>query len=159
MVHATIVPVQKTLDEADFLPIGVEAVIANHPLDDMIIGKSLDSEQFQDFFDDHYNNSCPEQTRDYWDKLENDEELLKKIKSEIVNEWLAFITKTKPALLAISQYKSYFFEKNKIPAPDRHALDVLNKIREKCRNTSESEVLIGLVNDTSRWLVEQNPVD
>ncbi len=51
MPSATIVPILKTVADAiSELPTHVDAIVANHPLDDMIVGKSLNTEEFKDFF-------------------------------------------------------------------------------------------------------------
>lgn len=126
--EAKIIPLQKKLREAlSFLPEIPDMVLANHPLDDMILGNTLSSEEFQGVFDNHYNMPF-EVTMRLWKNLENHPELLEQSKRQILDDWEFLIKKKRPHTIVISQYSSYFFQLHGMSSPDKHALELLESI-------------------------------
>ena len=53
-----IIPIAKLLNDAipDLPRKGIDALLANHPMDDMVIGKSLSEQDFKELFDSAYIN-------------------------------------------------------------------------------------------------------
>ncbi|VVB77991.1 Uncharacterised protein [uncultured archaeon] len=159
ILPACIRPIKATLKKAiPILPEKVHAIIANHPLDDMIAGKYLDKIGFDEFFDDHYDSVSPDKTRELWRRIESDPSQLQAVKQEVSDEWNQLIERTNPCLIIISQYESYFFRSNNIPSPDKHAFDVLNEIRIRYSNSESNICLEEYVENPSRWLVLENPL-
>ncbi len=154
MQETTIIPVPYVLGETlSILPNKVDAIIANHPLDDMIMGKFIGKE-LPDFFEEKYNTSdC--KSRPFWEFIENSPEKLDKVKKEIVSEWTELIKKTNPSTVAISQYKSYFFESHGLLSPDKNALDILNGIRKNFQANVNTEIIESQqeIEEKDRWLV------
>ena len=151
LLKARVIPVHHTLREAvDYLPVK-PVIISNHPLDDMIIGKSL-GRGSDDFFSDHY-DAPPEKTRVSWQELKAVPGELENAKLSVIGDWMNLFKKVKPRLVVISQYESYFFKNNNIREPDKHGFEVLQKIRKNCAD-KEIQITdsINEIKDLSRWL-------
>jgi len=113
--QANIIPLQATIQDAiPHLPNQISAIVSNHPLDDMIIGKSMDKKHFDDFFDDHYEIPFVERTRDIREILDKKTEDMQKAKRETLEDILALLSHTNPEYVIISQYESHFFKENNI---------------------------------------------
>jgi len=156
----TVIPIQKTLEECPaFIPEKVDAIIANHPLDDMILGNSLQQEQFKDYFGDKFGTSI-EKTKLFWNKLEAEKEYLEKLKKDIISSWQNLIKHSQPSFVALSQYKSYYFAKNKIFAPDKNALDILKRLRTiyaKFENKNIIPAIKAFNADLEHWMILESP--
>jgi len=156
MPSVNVFPLAMTLEQViSHLPQRADAVITNHPLDDMIIGKSLDDTSFKSYFDDHYDGADADRTKMYWETLVRDKRLLKEIEMEVVNEWDLLIKSLKPKNLVISQYESYFFKVNGITEPDQEAFKVLKEIKGRYERNSNSlipSMLSRMVFDIDRWM-------
>lgn len=154
--NCKIIPIQKTMEEAiAYLPKKVDAILANHPLDDMILGNSLNHESFSSYFGAKFGTDA-ERTKFLWGKLEENETLLEKLKSDLVSSWKKLIESTNPRFVAISQYISYYFRKNAILAPDDNALDVLTRIRRLYPKNDDKKIInsIEAYNaDMFHWIV------
>ena len=56
--ECNIIPVQMTMEDAIAeLPEKVDAIIANHPLDDMILGSYMNKKEFADYFGEKFGTS------------------------------------------------------------------------------------------------------
>lgn len=128
--NANLTVLEFKLDDAmKLLPSSIDLVASNHPLDDMIVGEFLEDSAFQSFFNDHY-VSPAEETRLIWNQLEATG-IVERLKTNVLNSWENVLRHMQPKTLIISQYESFFFKKNGIEAPDRHALEVLKLVRSK----------------------------
>jgi len=131
----------------------MDAIVSNHPLDDMIIGEYLEKEEFQNFFNDHYNSSI-EYTDEAWSRMIKENKLVSCLNS-VVNQCCSLIH-FNPKHLIISQYKSYFFESYNLPTPDLFAKcalqDIKKKITEKT-NMNNINISNDLIDDPTRWLL------
>ena len=137
---ASIVPILAKLDEATSRIGPVDAIVANHPLDDMLIAESVD----MSFFDDHY--AAPAEATDRaWHGAVG----LDRAKRKTVDAWSALVNRCHPSLLAISQYRSHFFRSHGLDAPDRNALEVLSAMSIQWHRRS----LRLDVDEPNRWLV------
>ncbi len=157
--EATIVPVEKMMGHAASIITEkrIDALIANHPLDDMIIGNALGS-SFKRFYNLFYNTAdC--QSRFLWEALEKEPEEMGRIKSEVVEEWAEFIRETKPIFVAILQYESYYLKSNGVISPDKRAFEILQKIKEKYKKSNRENILSSKdkLIEGKRWLVLENP--
>lgn len=152
----TVIPIQKTLREAiDILPKKVDAIVANHPLDDMILASFLMKKDFVEYFGEKFGTNF-EKTKFFWNKIEENKIDLEKSKSEILEEWQTIIEKIKPSFLAIAQYRSYFFAKNKLFSPDKNAFDVLNLLRKKYSKYDNKKIIKNITAfnaDIAHWMV------
>jgi hypothetical protein len=135
----------------------VDAIIANHPLDDMIIGCYLGS-SFKKFYNLFY-NSVDCKSRTFWEGIEKDKEQVEKVKESVVEEWTGFIKQTKPIYVAILQYESYYLKKNGVLSPDKRAFEILEMLRKKYAKSDIKDILTskeGII-EGKRWLVLKNP--
>jgi DNA-binding NarL/FixJ family response regulator len=123
----------------------------------MIIGRYLDEEDFDNFFNDHYDNASAEKTKQLWQRLESDKEKLEAVKQEVADEFHKLIRQTNPDLVVISQYESYFFKSNNLTAPDKHAFDVLQQIKARYPKSSPNIRLEQYVEDPNKWLILEKP--
>jgi hypothetical protein len=138
--NANIIPLKTTLDGFIASPElladtgHVQAVVANHGIDDMIIGKSMVESTWNSLFQNHYKGSEIEKMATTWHQLLDNPELLQRIKKQVAQEWVDTTRNTAPRLLALSAYRSCFFEKHSVQYPelveaDYQALDALTSIR------------------------------
>jgi hypothetical protein len=160
MPKVEIIKLQKKLGEAiEFLPQKVNLVLANHPLDDIIVGKIIDNAKFGSFFDDHYEpNASPEKTRDLWKAIVSDKKKMLEVQNSVVEEFKELFQKTNPDFVIISQYKSYFFQSNRIFEPDEKAYEVIKLLRRMYkRSLVGSRIKEKNISDLNRWLILKNP--
>jgi len=152
ILKAEIKGVELTLDKCTIaLPKKVNAIIANHPLDDMISGKLFTKKGFDKFFGATYKNASFK--RETWKKLDKDKKRVEKAKQEVIDEWCKLIDSTNPDLVVIAQYESWFFKLNHIPQPDKHAFDVLQAIKKKYKKYSLNMKNKYYIEDSRRWLI------
>ncbi len=139
-------------DSIKLLPNKVDAILSNHPLDDMIIGKFLKDKEFNNFFDNCYENYDLAHIKKIWDKVESSNNA-EEIKNEVGKEFIELFNKTNPEIVIISQYESYFFKTNKIDYPDKIGFELLNKLKIENIGTDYSKVLDNIkeINDKERW--------
>lgn len=144
MPKATIVPLQQTLGQAlTDLPYNL-ITVANHPLDDMIIGNTLKGNDFSNLFFDHYTQSVS-LTQSLWDKLHTSG--LESASKVTYDEWAEVIHRSTQVIM--SQYDSYFFATNGYTRPDREAFNLLRAIKTSFNGKS----LQGqFVEDETKWM-------
>jgi hypothetical protein len=156
MPNARIVPVGTTLRDAlGHLPSHPDAVVANHPLDDMIIGHSLGQQAFNQFFHNHYEVDDAMSTIAAWRELLRRPGALDLSKAAVVRDWKDTLEHLSPRLVLLSQYQSFFFKSHELPAPDQQAAQVLRLLRNTYR---QHDLTVGkglgeLVDEQDRWLL------
>jgi len=154
MKGVSIIGIPLTLDKAiKFLPYKVDAIVANHPLDDMLIGKALGN-IFDEFFTRYYNTKeC--KTSGFWKLIKKYLEIRESLIDKIVLEWEKLIKETSPNFAIISQYESYFFKKHGIKEPDKYGLEILEKIRKSFKEKEQKSILHQekRIKHKKRWLV------
>lgn len=145
-------PVGLPLDKViPALPKKVNAILANHPLDDMIGGKLLTKRGYDRFFDITYKNA--DFKRKVWKKLDSEKKKVERVKKEVIYEWCKLIDSTNPELVVIAQYRSWFFRLNNIHAPDKHAYDVLEAIKKKYKQYAVDIKSKHYIEEPERWLI------
>ena len=88
--------------------------MANHPLDDMIIGRDFvaGNKQFMDYFTGMYQEESTEAEKlaneaACWYALESGRpDDCARYKAEVVEDWTSLLTHLRPRFLVIAQYKS-----------------------------------------------------
>ncbi len=167
---ARLIPLQTTLDgfiqntDAREESGKIAAIAANHGIDDMIVGKSMVEIERNALFHNHYDDSEAGRTAASWDRLIANPNLLKRIKIDVVREWVEATQLTSPRLLALSAYRSHFFEEHSQQFPplveaDYLALETLTDIRYTLANKGyrsyriEPDKLLGSAQD---WVVMTN---
>jgi hypothetical protein len=127
--RARIHVIERSLEEAlPQLPRKLDAVLANHPLDDMIASAQLGPEEFQRFFADHY-VSPAEAIGALWQRLTADASALADTRQAVLKDWLAVVDAVQPGVLAIAQYESFFCRDNGLQAPTHHAAALLGELK------------------------------
>ncbi|NCN86793.1 hypothetical protein GW932_03090 [archaeon] len=130
MPHAKIIPLCIPFGECfNYLPSKIDMLVSNHPLDDLIIGKSMSKKKINNFFSNH-SNLLVSKTKKLWLDFESSKLNSLKIKRSVFDDWKNIIKKINPSFVIISQYESYFFKKNNLLSPDKHAFDILKKLRK-----------------------------
>ena len=151
---AKIIGIKNKLNEAiSFLPGKVDAIIANHPLDDILLGKIISNKEFKKHFGNEYGTN-PEKTKKIWQTVKKSE--LKTIKNQTVQELKRLINHCNPRFVILSQYESYFYKTNNNPFPDKHAYDVLRmlaKSYEKNKIDFPSQINNKKIDNPKRWLI------
>lgn len=156
--EAHIIPVQSTLaDCLPLLPDQVDGIVANHPLDDMIIGKTMQDEEFQKLFSDpHSGPDSVERLRMAWQRLNENKTRLSQVIQEVDGEWQALFKKTNPAFTAISQYESWGFRTGPLRYSNIHSMAALRQMKRflgaACRDVQMENALEMSGFDSNRWL-------
>ena len=129
---------------ADSLPLihgKVDALLANHLLDDMLLGAFMNNGAFQKFFADHYDfDSSIEGTRDVWARITANPTLLANAHDLVVKEYLSAVRTLHPQYALIFQYPSLFFAENNFPLPDQQAAYSLQRIFHQASLSSQWSV-------------------
>lgn len=121
--NCKLVPVLSTLSQ---LPLEhFDILLANHPIDDMIIGNALSANLFASFFNNHYEKPI-DHTKILWNAFSVSE--IAKFATLVVDEVREYAKRA--TFTFLSQYHSYFFKFNGFTKPDDIANEALRAIRE-----------------------------
>jgi hypothetical protein len=159
--RATVVPVEKPIAQAyDLLPRKLDGVFANHPLDDMILEKFLETDAFHHVFTDLYDRPLAEM-RALWDSLLAAPDTLLGILSEITGDWSNLIARLAPRRIGIAQYESMTLTQKGFTTPDRVAKACLEELKKSLGATPS--VLNGILKERGsipeQWLFLLGPED
>jgi len=118
--HATIVAVNSTTrNSCTVFPGGVEAILMNHVLDDMILYAGLLPAIQQSIFSQiRPGESCLSQVKNTWQALLEDTKYLSEIKDEVLTDLCNLINHADARILGMSQYKSWFLLQNELEEAD-----------------------------------------
>ncbi len=154
---ARIVPVQATMQEAaDNLPRGVDAVVANHPMDDMLLAKFLTPSQLKEVFSKDYGHEFFEAVRKHWEAAERAPAALARNREDLVDDWKRFLARVAPRLLGLAQYPSGYFKKEGFAIPDEHAFRIVSRLRAEL-GWNAVDPGDGHLIDRTRWALLQDP--
>lgn len=141
----------------------LDAVLANHPLDDMIIGRDFatGSAEYMEYFTGMYQEGATEEQKllaeaSAWHNLEHKRPHdCAHFKREVLADWIHFLNETRPRHIAISQYKSRTLLQYGLEAPDRLAFDVLKNVARELPLMSRrrEKILVKQGFDPKRWIV------
>lgn len=117
---ATIIAVNEEIKDAcSALPEGVEAILMNHVLDDMVLHASLNPDERQSIFSQiKPGESCLYQVKYTWQSLINDPQNLSELNSNIISELYSLVDHTQARIVGMSQYKSWFLHQHKLNEAD-----------------------------------------
>src|SRR3989339_454569 len=134
---AKIIALQKKLKDAlPSLPQNVDAVLANHCIDDMILACCLTDEDSKAVFGDPYSEKMGMQTvQEKWQKLSARRDLLEDAKRQAYHDLEELLNIVQPKIVGIAQYPSYAFSKIGLTAPDASALEIMRRLKHKFGNT------------------------
>lgn len=123
--NCNIMELQATAGQAVRLGVtSTDFVVANHPLDDMILGNALSQQDAAILFNDHYNKSV-EATKCQW--LSLTPQKLHLAQAAVVSEWQSLRSIAKQVVM--SQYESFFFSQNNFSLPNRFAFGLMKYMR------------------------------
>lgn len=124
---------ERLLSALDQLPTSVDALIANHPIDDMILAHSLSNENSQQTFswacESRVSNT--NHVMQQWLMLASEPKKLQQSCDSVYEAWLHTIERLNPKLVIISQYPGYTLAKAGLHDMNSVALAVLDRIKEK----------------------------
>ena len=153
MPFAKIIWLQYELAEAQkHLPSKIEVLCSNHPLDDMVISYANYAVTTQEYYRWCYGH--PDLSISVWNKINADDVKLSKVIKDVVQDWIDIVNTFKPRYTFISQYKSYYYQKNNILIPDLIAhrtllwlVDLLGK------DNSQDSILEQYSQNPDEWLI------
>lgn len=150
-----IIGIAKNLDQAlGEIPHSPDAVVANHPLDDMILSElKLKPKELAQVFTDSDSMAAFRASQKIWTRAQVEE--VKKAQDSVFVTWQKLLQAVNPGLLAISQYESGFFKRHQFSLPDQYAGEVLHRMRLAWQTQSSKleARLFSLGQDPERWLV------
>lgn len=152
--NANLMPINRTLRAAiPLLPKRPDIILANHPLDDMIVGNALSVEDFDRFFTKHYDRCSIFETKYFWDILKDNPIIFKQSLQKVLEDWELLIKQIRPSNVAISQYYSFFFKQHRLTEPDDNAISLLRKIETVAQKEGFNITypLDSLVDDKNLW--------
>ena len=147
-------PLQAALKK---LPKKPDALVSNHPLDDMVLNEFLTGPKRSEIFDDAESMESAHAVKKAWDQLTRKDSSATDFHRIVVDQWKDAISTLQPRTLAISQYESGFFQRNGIFAPDRAAFEVLKELKQAFGQTDPfiKKRLSRQRLQADRWLVVQ----
>ncbi|MBI5153483.1 MAG: hypothetical protein HZA36_03435 [Parcubacteria group bacterium] len=136
------------------VPKYADALIANHPLDDMVLSKNISMEKAKTFFSLNSGQKRISKTRELWEGIPSTR--LGKSVRLVTEEWVCALSELQPKTLVIAQYKSNTLQENHIYTPDIMGKRVLDGIatqvnatlNEPCMSYFERHEYAG------RWLMK-----
>jgi hypothetical protein len=130
--HAEVIGIAEPMERAlPLLPKHPDAIVANHPLDDMVLDKSLSESEREAIFDDGANPTVGDATARAWIALKRDPRRLQSAIASTRNAWLEIVKTLRPRAIAISQYESAYYRKTGFAIPDGSATEVLAGLQKR----------------------------
>lgn len=157
--EADIYPIQQTLAKSlAQLPKYPDFLLANHPLDDMLIANPLNEEPEPLVFDWTLNRTSQlsplflEQCA----KITSDLRFLTAAKNHIIQQWQHFFDELQPLTTIISQYPSIVLEENDQKALNQHAVEMLQTLKtiytNRCTDSQVQSALDQLENYNNKYI-------
>jgi hypothetical protein len=137
------------------VPTACDALVLNHVLDDLILGKSLSAKEFSNLFDLFSSSlACVDQVRLYWRRLAGEPKQLSIYLDQGRRDILNLIAHCHPRFIGISQYQSWVQHQNGLTLPDFYAVVLLEDLRQDLGEASDDDtrLLTRLGQQSERWL-------
>lgn len=156
--HARIIPVVKCLGTVSIgkdIPSKADAIVANHPLDDMALQLSIPAESAKRFFMLDSGPDRIRQTQELWENITH-ATLSSSIKQTTEN-WIRFINRAKPRTVIISQCEGTTLQSHKIYKPDETGKQILDALK----NHFDVEIdepqrsCLDMLGLRDRWLIKR----
>lgn len=142
---ANIAIIQDTLENSlNRLPQSADALISNHPLDDMLLAMDIDNISSSHLFSWAY-DQLPNKTQtisDKWDQFISNPKKLDYGREYVFNVWDNALCKLEPDLLLLSQYPSFTLNNANLFELNTISSGILEKLREKHAHHSYSITII-----------------
>jgi hypothetical protein len=156
--RARIIPIQKTLTDAlSELPKNPDALVANHPLDDMVVARAMDLKvglkAFENVTKD--DEASFAEIRQAWHTLYANPSRLRTEEAEIERKWEESIQYLRPRVVAIAQYDSYFFKSRSFDLADTSGQRVLSNLKRRfgTSNAADDVMLGSFGQNPKHWLI------
>ena len=154
--NANIVAVNSTTKDAcSILPGGVEAILMNHVLDDMVLHAGLVPAKQQSIFSQiRPGKSCLSQVKSTWQALLDDRQYLAELNREVLTDLCNLVDHADARIVGISQYKSWFLFQNELKEADSIGNKLLCEIASRLgdMSTEDKDVLRNYGQDPQDWL-------
>jgi hypothetical protein len=155
--NASVRLIQKPLDQIDRvfdIPEKIDAIVANHALDDMALRHSIREKDAEVFFN---LNSGPDritQTKRLWESIPH--HTLQSSVQKTTRDWVRFINRFKPRLVMLSQYKGNTLQSNNIYLPDEIGLKALEALKKyfDAELMEPQKSILNLKGFEDRWLIK-----
>lgn len=135
----------------------IDAVLSNHPLDDLILGEVVQKNEWDAVWGDTYSDpdAAMAQIRNKWRTLEDEPAFLLRVKDRVVSDLVALFSGINPSLFVIYQYPSTTLQIAGFEKPDQCAQEVMQNLREvlSVKEGSWNGVFRRMDLDPSSWLV------
>ncbi|MBL7480715.1 hypothetical protein [Legionella bononiensis] len=143
--QATIIFINDLLEQAlHKLPSKPDFILANHPLDDMLLSAPLTSDELDELFDwaSDMSTATFDTTINAWKKLNNSIEQLTISKAHVFNTWQTSVSRLKPKIMILSQYPSYMMESKGLSELNRWGWELLQGLAKTYKNQMISKPLV-----------------
>lgn len=114
------------VDSLKVLPKNIDLFLSNHCIDDMIIGKYIQTKNLMNVFDN--NSNTYELLNNIWLELDNNKQLLNQIIYNVFKDLMSLFNSVNFKLIIISNYKSWFYL-NINNIPEFYALKVFKLLK------------------------------
>ncbi len=156
---ARVVAVPKRLREAAaVLPRGLSALVMNHVLDDLVLDGSVHKRISRIVFGQMRQGlPCRVEVRRSWDALLRSRAKLAAACTSVVGDIAHAYRSTRPKLLVVSQYPSWFHYQNGMQRVDRATASLLQQLQRRLlASTAASGGLFCYGDKEPRWLIVQS---
>lgn len=156
--NARIIAVNQTLASWDVnVPEYVDALLMNHVLDDFILHAAASQQLGKVIFDNMRSNQvvCQEEVSALWSGIMNNTAWRNQLTATVLESLIRFIGRTRPALLGISQYESWFLNRNGLRAVNQYCSKVLAMLAWQLGNTvsEDQQMLQAHGQKAEEWLL------
>jgi len=142
------------------LPTQCDALVLNHALDDLILGYSLSTGEFDALFD-NWAASPPSinRVRGYWQRAKRRRNELARCADRVHDDLIRIAAHCRPRVIILGEYRSWIHETYQLDEPDRHARVLAQRLGVSIgsighvRSRVADGALTGLGYDPERWLV------
>ena len=152
-----VVPITAPLAEAaELLPSGVEALLMNHVLDDLVLDAALPLSRRQAVFGNmRYGRSHLPEVRQTWRRLLADRRELGRLTRRVLDELCALLAAKDHRVIGASQYESWILSRQDLGPVNRIAQGLLSQLAERAGRTrpQDRKLLRAMGQDPRRWLI------
>ena len=161
--EAEVIAVEEAVPAAsERLPVGVDALLMNHVLDDMVLRAALPAaDRDRVFAEIRPDQPSPLEAARSWERLLADPDTLSRYRAGIVADVRGLLQRTRPRVFAASQYASWSLTANGFEAVNRLGAAMLHDLAACLGTTSAADraILEQERQNPDWWLVrERTPV-
>ena len=156
--QAKVVGIPRILKEAiPILPKRPDALISNHPLDDMIAAASLTKLEANEYAGEvnRYRNAEMSEIEAVWSRIASSRDLERRLVEEVASEWQNAIQILDPSYTIVSQYTSPRHTSGPLLAADRLGNYCLQELKRRFPSNqfARRNELLEVGHDPDRWMI------